>query len=207
MGSVHHHRVRARLGLITLLLTLPAVASAKEYGVRTPSGRKVYKSNETFSDALDQDTRRFIVEVATGAGPEGNLAMLFGWIPEELGNLELYAGFGFELNPALHYTAATRLFFKIGDARPYIGAGYLFSNLTALGTYSHNVFAEIGHRWKIHHTFRLTLSLGLRRVVSVGVHPTSVLAEGDIDPALLDRELDDIPRWLPLIALRLSRAF
>ena len=67
--------------------------------------------------------------------------------------LEYYIGVGFEVNPARHYTGAVRYLFNIDGYRPYIGAGYLFDDLYAIGTYSHNVFGEIGYSWVLHRTF------------------------------------------------------
>lgn len=203
MGSFRHLGFCTYLGLIAVAGT----AEAKEYGVQSPSGRKVYKNGETFGAAVSQDQRRFVVEVATGAGPEGNLSMLIGWLPQQLNGLEFYAGYGIEVNPAAHYTLSSRLFFRIGEARPYIGIGYLFNELPELGTFSHNIFGEIGHRWKIHKTYRLTLGAGVRRILHIGVHDDSVLAEPDVDPDLLRREIDGTARWVPTIAIRFSRAF
>ena len=73
------------------LLANADLASAKEHAVRSPSGRRIYNPDETFAEVLDQDSRRFIVEAAVGAGPEGHLAMGLGYLFKDLPGLAVYA--------------------------------------------------------------------------------------------------------------------
>lgn len=194
------------LMLGSLLLAGPA--GAKEIGLHTPGGRDIYGPNERFGQVLDQNRRRFVLEVATGAGPEGNLAMLLGVLNLPLPGFELYAGAGLEANPARHYTGTLRLFPDFGDFRPYLGVGYLYNDTYAIGVASHNVFMEAGHKWVIHTTYHFTLGVGVRRLLALRVAEDSILNDPDVDGALLDQQIDDVmPRWLPTIALRFSRAF
>ena len=199
----------ALLVLATAILA-PRVAAAresKEYGIRTPAGRDIYRSSTTFSDAMDTRDRDFVIEVAVGSGPEGNLGLLFGLINKPVRGLEYYLGFGYEITPSRHYTAAVRYLFNIDGWRPFIGAGYLFNDAYGLGTYSHNVFGELGYSWVLHHTYHLTIGLGVRRILYVGFREDSYLYGGDVDQAWLEREREAISPWVPQAALRFSRAF
>ena len=185
-----------------------APALAKDIGVHSPSGRQIYEPHEQFGEVIDQTTRRLVVEVATGAGPEGNLGILLGLLNFPLRGVELYAGIGFEANPARHYTGTIRFYPDFGSFRPYVAAGYLFNDTFEIGVTSHNLFGEIGHKWVIHRTYHLTAGLGLRRLLSVQIDKTSILNDPDVDQELLDEQIDEVmPRWLPTIALRFSRAF
>jgi hypothetical protein len=193
--------------LFCVLSSFVPVVRAKNYGFHSPGGREIYDKRESFSEATITERRQFVIEVAVGAGPEGNLAMLLGWINQPVHGLEYYLGVGFELNPARHYTAAVRYLFNIDGYRPYIGLGYLFNDLYAVGTYSHNVFGEVGYSWVLHRTYHLTLGAGVRRILDVEVRDDSPLRAHDVDPELLNEQLDAIAPWVPTFALRFSRAF
>lgn len=193
--------------LVAALLLAPSLAAAKSFGIHQPSGRTIYGDDERFGDVLDQDRRQFVVEVAVGAGPEGNLGMAVGWLMPFVRGLELYLGAGVESNPAVHYTLTMRYLMNLAGYRPYVGAGYLVNALTDTGTLSQNVFAEVGYSWKVAHTFHFTLGIGLRRLLHVTVLEDSPLNSSAVDPAFLEEQIDAIPKWLPTIALRFSRAF
>ena len=195
------------LVLTCCLLLLPKAANAKDYGVRSPGGRNIYGPNDQFGAAVDSDTRRYVVEVACGVGPEGNLGILLGWLNQPIKGLEWYAGAGFEANPAMHYTGAARYVMNFDGYRPYLATGYLFVDLHRLGTYSHNVFFEAGYKWVLERTHHLTLGIGVRRILDIRVRDSSVLAEPDTDRELLDEQLHDVYPWVPTAALRFSRAF
>jgi hypothetical protein len=184
-----------------------AARESKQYGVSTPAGRDIYRTRTTFSEAKDTRDRDFVIEVAVGSGPEGNLGILLGWINKPVRGLEYYLGFGYEVTPSRHYTGAVRYLFNIDGWRPFIGAGYLYNDAYGLGTYSHNVFAELGYSWVLHRTYHLTLGLGFRRILYVGIRDDSFLHGGDVDQAWLQRETDAISPWVPQAALRFSRAF
>jgi hypothetical protein len=59
----------------------------------------------------------------------------------------------------------------------------------------------------LHETYHLTLGAGLRRILQLRVRDDSPLRESDVDPVLLDEQLDSVNPWVPTIALRFSRAF
>ena len=44
------------------LLSLPV--AAKDYGVHTPSGRRIYKDDDTFGEVSNTRLRRFVVAIA-----------------------------------------------------------------------------------------------------------------------------------------------
>ena len=93
--------MKAPFGVLVLVLVLASSpARAKEYGIHTPGGRAIYEVDERFDDAVNQHTRRFVVEAAVGAGPEGNIAALVGALNLPVRGLDFYAGFGLELNHA-----------------------------------------------------------------------------------------------------------
>ncbi len=183
------------------------IAAAKNHGISTPGGKEIYQPRETFAEAVDSDSRNFVVETTLGAGPEGNLGILLGLINQPVKGLEFYAGFGFESNPARNYTGAARYLFNIEGYRPYVGLGYQYKDLYVLRTFAHSVFAEVGYKWIIGRTFHLTASLGLRRILHIGIRPDSPLLADDVDPVLLQEQQDNISRWTPMVALRFSRAF
>jgi hypothetical protein len=189
------------------LVCAGASAWGKEVGFRSPGGREIYDENESFAGVSDTGKRQFVIEVAVGAGPEGNLGVLLGWLNQPVRGLEWYAGVGLEVNPATHYTLASRYLFNIDGYRPYVGAGYLYNDLYELRTYSHDVFAEIGYSWVLHDTYHLTAGIGVRRILYIGIRDDSPLKDSDVDPALLEEQRDDVSRWVPTAALRFSRAF
>jgi hypothetical protein len=180
---------------------------AKNHGVSSPGGRTIYDAEESFHEALDQDVRQFVVEVAAGAGPEGNLGLLLGWLNKPVRGIEFYAGIGFEANPATQYTGAVRYLFNIDGYRPYVGVGYLFKDLYVLRTFSHNVFAEAGYSWVLHRTYHLTAGFGVRYIASVGIRSDSPLLGDDVDAAFLEEQENSLARWVPTAVVRFSRAF
>jgi hypothetical protein len=197
--------VRALLAALCLLWW--GAADAKQAGFNSPKGRRIYTPDETFRGVLDQDTRDFVVEVAVGSGPEGNLGLVVGWLAKEVKGVELYAGVGFEALPSLNYTGAVRYLMNFSGYRPYVGAGYLFQRMPELETRSHNAFVETGYSWKLRYTYHLTAGIGLRYMMDVSVEPGSPLSDETTDPAFLEEQLDDLKRWAPTFALRFSRAF
>jgi hypothetical protein len=189
------------------LAAISGPARAKEIGFRSPGGREIYDENEQFGGVTETGRRQFVIEVAVGAGPEGNLGVLLGWINQPVRGLEWYAGAGLEVNPAIHYTLGSRYLFNIDGYRPYVGAGYLYNDLYELRTYSHEVFAEVGYSWVLHDTYHLTAGIGVRHILYIGIRSDSPLRDSDVDPALLEEQRDDVSPWVPTAALRFSRAF
>jgi hypothetical protein len=186
-------------------LALPA--AAKDYGFHSPSGRRIYHDDERFDEVSNTRLRRFVVEAAAGAGPEGNIAALIGALNWPIRRIEYYAGFGLELNPARNYTFAVRYAANLRGYRPYLGVGYLFKDAYELDTYSHNAFLELGYSWVLHDTYRLTAGAGLRYIAYIGIRDTSPLRAPHIDQALLAEERDGVLPLTPTLALRFSRAF
>ena len=180
---------------------------AKQHGLSSPHGRRIYAPDDTFRGALDQDTRDFVIEVAVGSAPEGNLGLVVGWLAKELKGVEFYAGVGFEALPSVNYTGAVRYLMNFSGYRPYVGGGYLFQRMPELQTRSHNAFVETGYSWKLRYTYHLTAGVGLRYLMDVRVEPGSPLSDATTDPAFLDAQLDALSRWAPTFALRFSRAF
>lgn len=200
-------RALAARAAVALALVAPA-ARAKDVGFRSPGGRALYGPHERFGAVVDQNRRFLVVEVATGLAPEGNLAMLLGVLNLPVHGLEWYLGYGVELNPAVHYSASVRFFPELGEFRPYLGAGYLYKDTYAIGVSSHNVFVEIGHKWIMHRTYHFSVGVGVRRLLALSIDRDSILNDPDVDRALLDEQIDEeLPRWLPTVALRFSRAF
>jgi hypothetical protein len=204
-------RFQRRAG-VWLGLTLGAwlqtdAAEARQFGIHTPSGRRIYGPYERFDDVLEQKRRVVVSEVAVGAGPEGNLALLLGCLNVPVRRLDMFAGVGLEANPAALFTGSGRYTFNIDGVRPYIAFGYLYKLTYEVGVASHNVFVELGHTWVIHNTLRFSLGVGLRRIIDSRLTEDSVLSGPDADPAAVRRELDRIDPWLPLAAMRFSRAF
>jgi hypothetical protein len=204
-------RFQRRAG-VWLGLTLGAwlqtdTAEARQFGIHTPSGRRIYGPYERFDDVLEQKRRVVVSEVAVGAGPEGNLALLLGCLNVPVRRLDMFAGVGLEANPAALFTGSGRYTFNIDGVRPYIAFGYLYKLTYEVGVASHNVFVELGHTWVIHNTLRFSLGVGLRRIIDSRLTEDSVLSGPDADPAAVRRELDRIDPWLPLAAMRFSRAF
>lgn len=193
------------LGLPLLAAARPC--AAKDFGLHTPSGRQIYDRDEEFANVANTRQRRFVVEAAAGAGPEGNVAALVGLLNWPVRRLDLYAGFGYEANPSRHYTLSARYTFNLNGFRPYVGAGYLYNDLYRLGTFTHETFAEIGYTWVIHDTFRFSIGLGTRYRVYLGVRDASLLSSEQTDPDLLSEQADSVVPWVPTLALRFSRAF
>lgn len=201
--------MRRHTALAVALASLVTARGAlgKEIGIHSPAGKTIYDSNETFSDVDDTRKRRFVVEAVAGAGPEGNIGMLIGWINQPVRGFEYYAGFGYEANPALNVTGSVRYVFNLSGWRPYLSLGYIYKSLDRLGTYNHNLFGEVGYSWVLHETYHLTAGIGVRRILTIGIREDSPLNEPDVDRALLQSETDSVTRWVPMFALRFSRAF
>jgi hypothetical protein len=180
---------------------------AREFGLHSPSGRRIYAAHERFDELLDHRRRSVVTEVAVGAGPEGNLALLLGCLNVPVRRLDLFVGIGIEANPAALLTGSARYTFSVGQFRPYFSLGYLNKQTYEAGVASHNVFAELGHTWVLHRTLRLSLGVGLRRILSTHVLEGSGLRGPEVDSVALRREVDAINPWLPLGAMRFSRAF
>lgn len=153
--------VAVGLGLYAFALPRGVEAEGRRYAVGSPGGRSIYTEDETFQDAVNQNTRRFVLEMALGSGPEGNLGMLFGFLNFPVRGLEYYLGFGLEFNPSRQYTGSVRYVFNIEGYRPYASLGYLYRDLYTLRTFDHDVFAEVGYKWVIHSTNHLTAGVGL----------------------------------------------
>src|SRR5690606_615348 len=168
---------------------------------------RTYSTAERFSELVDHRQRVLVSEVAVGMGPEGNLAILLGWLNFPIRHLDLFAGFGVEANPALQWTLAGRYGFNFDGIRPYLALGYMQKDTYAEGIQSRNAFLEVGHTWVIHRTYRLSIGGGARRVISRSISSDSFLAEPDTDEQLLAEQLEQANVWLPLVALRFSRAF
>lgn len=182
-------------------------ASAKDHSLSSPTGRRIYHPRETFAQALDHQTRRFVAEVAAGLGPEGTLALLLGVLNLPVEDLDAYVGFGMEANPAQTFSVSARYTLSIGDARPYLNLGYFFKDTIEVGVNSHNAFAEVGHRWRVLRTYHLMFGVGVRRNLRTWLPDDSSLRQPEIDPVLLDEQLARKARWLPTFVLRFSRAF
>ena len=194
-------------GLVLAVLLSSRGALARQFGVQSPSGRRIYTTNERFAEVIEHKRRVVISEVAVGAGPEGNIALLLGCLNVPVRRLDLFAGVGLEANPAALFTGSARYSFNFDGIRPYIAFGYLYKLTYEVGVASHNVFAEVGHTWVIHRTMRLSLGVGIRRILHTGLVDGSELATPDVDPAAVERELGRVNPWLPLGAIRFSRAF
>ena len=197
------------LGLVFVLVSIAMAgeAEARQFGIQTPAGRRIYGPNERFHEAIEHRRRVVVSEVAVGAGPEGNLALLLGCLNVPLRHLDLFAGVGLEANPAALFTGSGRYTFNFDGIRPYVALGYLHKLTYEVGLASHNVFAEVGHTWILHRTMRFSLGIGLRRILATRLTEDSVLAGPDSDPEAVRRELDRVEPWLPLGAVRFSRAF
>jgi len=202
-------RAALALGLSLALgvVLAPAQAAARQFGLQSPAGRRIYGPNERFDDVLEHKRRVIVSEVAVGAGPEGNIAMLLGCLNVPIRRLDVFAGVGIEANPAALFTGSARYTFNFDGIRPYVSLGYLYKLTYQVGVASHNVYVELGHTWVIHRTLRFSLGVGLRRILDSRLTEDSSLAGPDSDPAAVDRELQRIDPWLPLGAIRFSRAF
>jgi hypothetical protein len=189
------------------LLLLANQGHAREFGLHTPSGRRIYAPRERFDELLDHRRRMIVSEVAVGAGPEGNLALLLGCLNVPVRRMDVFVGVGVEANPAALFTGSARYTLNLAGIRPYLSLGYLHKVTYEVGVASHNLFAEVGHTWVLHRTLRFSLGVGLRRILSTRVVEGSVLESPDVDPDAVRREVDAIEPWLPLGAIRFSRAF
>jgi len=202
----------SRGALFSLGVLLAALASvrpcqAKDYGFHTPTGRHIYDIDEEFANVHNTRLRRFVVEAAAGAGPEGNVAALVGLLNWPVRHLDLYAGFGYEFNPSRHYTFSVRYTFNLNGYRPYVSAGYLHNDVYRLRTFTHEVFTEFGYTWVIHETFRLSLGVGTRYRLYLGVREDSLLNGEQVDRELLREQSEDVFPLVPTLTLRFSRAF
>jgi len=195
------------LGLALAALAGARPCAAKDFGLHTPSGREIYDRDEEFANVSNTRKRRFVVEAAAGAGPEGNVAALVGLLNWPVRSLDLYAGLGYEANPSRHYTFSVRYTLNVNGYRPYLSLGYLHNDLYQLGTFTHEVFAELGYTWVIHGTFRFSIGIGTRYRAYLGVRDDSLLHSEQVDPELLQEQSDSVVPWVPTLALRFSRAF
>lgn len=217
-------RRRAMLVALALLGAAPAAAAseperegregsgklvqgAKGFGLHSPRGRTIYRTEETFEDIVDSRRRIFVMEAQAGYGPEGNLGLVFGWMPKALHGVEFYGGAGVEINPAVHVSGAVRFLFNIRGYRPYVGVGYFYKDLFVTDVYAHNAFVEAGYSWKVGPTYHFTLGIGVARLLHTGVRAGSVLRGADVDAAQLERQIDDVLPYRPIVAFRFSRAF
>jgi hypothetical protein len=200
-------RLAIAFGIALATMLMGKTSDARQFGIQSPAGRRIYGPRERFDEAIEHRRRVVVSEVAVGAGPEGNLALLLGCLNVPIRRLDLFAGVGLEANPAALFTGSARYTFNFDGIRPYVAVGYLHKLTYEVGLASHNVFAEVGHTWVLHRTLRFSLGIGLRRILTTRLTEESVLGGPDSDPAAVRRELDAIDPWLPLGAIRFSRAF
>lgn len=193
------------IGLACLWQASPA--AARNFGLHSPGGRSIYRPQDTLQSAADYAKRQSVLEAVFGYAPEGNIGLSVGWLLPKPHGLELYGGLGLQLNPSFQLLVSARYLMNIRGYRPYIGAGYLSSWLTDIGTRSDQVFAEVGYSFKVRSTYHLTIGVGVRYLIETYVLPNSPLRNSDIDPVLRDKELDNIRPWAPTVAFRFSRAF
>lgn len=197
--------MRALLIVMTLALAA-APAEAKRFGYSTP-GRNIYGHGERIRDVLDQNKRKWVVEVGLGSGAEGNLGISLGYLVNKPQGLELYCGFGTRVGPVLHATASIRYFLPFLAYRGYVGLGYLHQDNSNIDVSSHSAYSEVGYKWILRHTFHMTLAVGVQRVFSRSVQDGSPLAAPDTDPMFLQDQLDNANTYRGLLVLRFSRAF
>jgi hypothetical protein len=182
-------------------------AFSKDVGLHSPRSRRIYHDEEWFEHVVDNHRRILVMEAVAGAGPEGNLGLVLGWMPRVLKGVELYGGAGLEANPAIRLSGAARFLFHVNGYRPYVALGYFYKDAFVIETYAHNAFLEAGHSWRLGPTKHITVGLGVARLLHAGVRQGSPLRTSDVDPAKLDAQLAAIPRYLPMVAVRFSRAF
>jgi len=195
-----------RSAIIVLVALWSTTADAKRFGFSTP-GRNIYGHDETFRNVLDQNQRKWVVEVGLGSGAEGNLGISLGYLLNIPQGLELYAGFGTRIGPVLHTTTSVRYFLPFLAYRGYVGLGYLRQDNSNIEMTSHSVYSEIGFKWILRHTFHMTLAVGVQRVLVRNVDDDSPLRDLDTDPMFLKENLDGMNSFRGLVALRFSRAF
>jgi hypothetical protein len=183
------------------------LASAKENGFASPHGRRIYGPNETFGTASSLRRRRLVAETVVGVAPEGHLGVSLGVLDVGVEGLDLYVGGGVEFNPSRQFTSSVRYGFDVWWFRPYLAVGYAYRDLYAIGGYSHNLSGELGVGWDARPTLRVSLGVGVRRLLHFGLHPDSPLLQGYTDYALLDHERSSLHRYTPIVALRFSRSF
>jgi len=191
--------------IFAFLLLATAPAQAKKVGLSTP-GRSIYKTTETFEEVLDQNRRKWVVEVAVGNGPEGNLGISLGYLSNKPQGLEFYLGYGTRTGPSLHTTASLRYFLPFLRYRAFVSAGYSLQRDTKLGFGTHNAFSEVGYKWILRHTFHMTVSAGAQRRLASYISDDSVFNDPDIDRVFLQDEIDGSADYRVLFALRFSRA-
>jgi hypothetical protein len=167
-----------RVASMLVLVLSTGVAAAKDYGYRSPGGRQI--TTMATRSRVPAHPHAAAIEAAVGAGPEGNIAALIGLLNQPVRGIDLFAGIGWELNPARHYTIGARYTPNFDGYRPYIGIGYLYNDLYVLCTWSHNVFAEAGYCWVIHETYRLTAGVGIRYIAHIGIRTTPHQRPGQI---------------------------
>lgn len=183
-------------------------ASAKEHSIRTPSGRTIYEPHETFAEALDQTRRNFVMEVVLGYAAEGNLGINLGWLFPYVKGLEFYVGVGLQINPSVNLHISTRYFPPIDNSfRPFLSVGFQRIFFTDLLVAANNLTMEIGHKWVIHTTYHLTIGVGVRYLAGINIFSGSIYQGSDIDRDFLEDEIQGTTRWVPTLAIRLSRAF
>jgi hypothetical protein len=182
-------------------------AESKDVGLHSPRGRRIYRSEAELGGVVDSRRRIFVIEAAAGAGPEGNLGIVLGWMPKAIHGLEFYGGAGFEINPAIHVTGAARFLFNICGYRPYLALGYFYKDAYAIETFTHHVFLEGGYSLKLGPTNHLSLGLGVARLLYTGVRNGSPLRTREVDQTSLAEQIDSLPPYLPMFVARFSRAF
>jgi hypothetical protein len=206
--------VNVRLGpavstavVVASFLAVAAPVSAKENGFASPHGRRIYGPNETFGSASSLRRRRLVAETVVGVAPEGHLGASLGVLDLGVRGLDLFVGGGLEFNPSRQFTSSVRYAFEVWRFRPYVSLGYAYRSLYAIGGFSHNVSGELGLGWDVRPTLRISLGLGVRRLIHFGLHDDSPLVQGYTDYALLDQERASLHRYTPIVALRFSRSF
>jgi len=192
--------------LVIAVLCVAGPVEAKRFGFSTP-GRNIYGHGETVGDVLDQNKRKWVVEVGLGSGAEGNLGISLGYLLNKPQGLELYCGFGTRIGPVLHTTASVRYFLPFLAYRGYIGLGYLHQSASNIDMTSHSAYSEIGFKWILRHTFHMTVAAGVQRVFTRSIDSDSPLKDPDVDPMFLQQQLDNIGHYRGLVVLRFSRAF
>jgi hypothetical protein len=215
MRALRPRKSRTSRAAITLLGGMAFVApfakmntvDAKEIGVQSPSGRRIYDSDETFDQVKRHNTRGVVAEVSLGLAPEGNLGFLLGVLNVPIRRLDLYAGLGIEANPSRQFTGTARYTLDIYGYKPYVSAGYIFRDLYGIGGYSHNLSFEVGYTWAVHQTMRISAGVGVRTLLHFGLHGDSPILAGYTDQALLDEQRNALATFYPIAAIRVSRAF